>query len=192
MIGSLPTSLEVGGRSYEIRPSMEVMLSIFEAFNDPELDNHEKAYVCMMNLYADPLSIPYEHYEEAIKQAYWFCGGGNMPKVEQSVKVLDWEQDERIVFPAISHILGVPDIRALPDTHWWTVCGSLGELSPYSLLSAIINIRSKRGEGKKLEKHEQEFYNSNRDIVDISRKLTAEEQAENDFVNSLFEKKESE
>lgn len=186
MIGHLLTSLEVNGKRYEIRPDFETMMYIYEAFYDSELDDHQKAYVCMKNLYVDFESIPHEDYQEACEKAFWFCNGGDIPKEEHDTSVLDWLHDERIIFPAISHILGVPDIRALPDTHWWTVCGSLGELSPDSLFSVVISIRSKLGKGKKLERYEQEFYSKNRGLIDIPRRLTEEEQAENDFVNSLF------
>lgn len=47
--------------------------------------------------------------------------------------------------------------------------------------SSVIGIRQKLSKGKKLEKYEQEFYRNHRNMIDLKRKLSAEEQrAENE------------
>lgn len=47
--------------------------------------------------------------------------------------------------------------------------------------SSVIGIRQKLNKGKKLEKYEQEFYRNHRNMIDLKRKLSAEEQrAENE------------
>lgn len=49
------------------------------------------------------------------------------------------------------------------------------------LFSSVIGIRQKLNKGKKLEKYEQEFYRNHRNMIDLKRKLSAEEQrAENE------------
>ena len=49
------------------------------------------------------------------------------------------------------------------------------------LFSSVIGIRQKLNNGKKLEKYEQEFYRNHRNMIDLKRKLSAEEQrAENE------------
>jgi hypothetical protein len=109
MIGSLPTALEIGGKSYEIRTDYRVILnSIFAAFNDPDLTNREKCYVCLKCLYVDFESIPQRDLTEAIEKAYWFVGGGDIPMEENTpdVKVIDWEQDEHMIFPEINKVAG--------------------------------------------------------------------------------------
>lgn len=35
------------------------------------------------------------------------------------VKVMDWEQDEPILFPAINQVAGC-EVRSVPYIHWWT------------------------------------------------------------------------
>ena len=46
---------------------------------------------------------------------------------------------------------------------------------------SVIGIRQKLNKGKKLEKYEQEFYRNHRNMIDLKRKLSAEEQrAENE------------
>lgn len=186
MIGRLPDTLEVGGRQMKIRTDIWTVLNIFQAFNDPQLTDREKAYVCIMCLYVDADDIPAEDMQEAVEKAFWFCGGGDIPKAEQSVRVIDWEHDERIIFPALSKVLGVGDVRSLPYMHWWTFCGGFGELPHDSLLSAVISIRQKLGAHKPLDKAEKEFYRKNRDMIDIPLRLTDEEKAEQEFIDGLF------
>ena len=103
------------------------------------------------------------------------------------VKTIDWEQDEGLIFPEINRAAG-GEVRALDYLHWWTFLGyfsSMGEC----LYSQVLNIRQKRAKGKKLEKWEQEFFRSHKELIVIREKLTAEEQAELDaeevFVDSL-------
>jgi hypothetical protein len=49
-----------------------------------------------------------------------------------------------------------------------------------------MNIRSKKSKKKKLEKHEQEYFNENQSLCELKKKYTAEQQAEIDFINSLY------
>ena len=101
MIGSLPTALEIDGREYAIHSDFRVILRIYSAFADPELDEREKCYVCLKCLYAE--DIPREHLQEAVNKAYWFVGGGDVPQESvQPAKTIDWEQDESIIFPAVN------------------------------------------------------------------------------------------
>lgn len=170
MIGVLPTSLELNGQFYAIRSDYRVVLSIFQAFNDDTLSNLEKAFVCVKCLFVD--EIPVRLFEESVKKAYWFCDGGNMPKSEPSrIKTLDWEHDECILFPAVNKVAGC-EVRAVPYLHWWTFLGYFGEIDE-GLFSTVMNIRRKRGEGKKLEKWEKEFYRKNKKLINLT---TAEEQ----------------
>ena len=53
--------------------------------------------------------------------------------------------------------------------------------------STVLSIRTKKRDGKKLEKWEQEFYTSNRKLVDIKVKLTEEEKAREAWLNSLLD-----
>ena len=40
----LPTSVEINGMEFPIRYDFRVILDIFEALNDPELDDQERSY----------------------------------------------------------------------------------------------------------------------------------------------------
>ena len=47
-IGSLPTSLTINGKPYEIRSDFRVGLNIIQAFTDPELSKSEKIEVLLI------------------------------------------------------------------------------------------------------------------------------------------------
>lgn len=163
MTGQLPVALEVGGRLLPINADFRNVLTIFEALCDCELSDREKAYVCLCRLYTVP--VPNDAAEEAIKKAYWFCDGGDMPKTEpEAVRTVDWKHDEQIIFPAVSKTVGVVDIRVLPFMHWWTFLGSFGEIGE-GLFSSVMNIRHKKAKGKRLEKYEEEFYSRNKELI---------------------------
>ena len=165
MIGQLPLSLEVCGNSLAIDADFRNVLRIFEAFGDEALTKEEKAYICIKRLYRKP--VPPACLEEAVKKAYWFCDGGDMPKTEpEDIKTLDWNHDGNMLFPAVSKVAGTPDIRLLPFLHWWTFLGLFGEVGE-GLFSTVMHIRRKKLKGQKLEKWERDFLKKNKDLVII-------------------------
>ena len=190
MIGDLPKSLTIGGKAYEIRSDFRVMLTIFQAFNDPDLTNEEKCYVCMKCLYTDYDSIPQEHMQEAAEKAYWFADGGDMPKSEnlEGIKTFDWEQDEGIMFPAINKAAGF-ETREAKYMHWWSFLGLFGVIED-GLFSQVLHIRTKKAKGKPLDKAEQEFYREHRSMIDLKVRLTEEErraeEADEAFLKELL------
>lgn len=185
MIGELPTSLEGSGIRYPIRSDYRVALIIFQAYDDPELTQQEKHMTCIRCLYEDWTQITSDDLVEALKAAFWFLDGGDMPKYEQHVKTFDWEQDEKMIFSGVNKVAG-QEVRADEYLHWWTFLGYFSETGD-GMLSTVMNIRSKIAKGKKLEKYEEEFVREHPELIELRRKLTKEEQAEIDFVNSLFE-----
>ncbi|MDE6424602.1 MAG: bacteriophage Gp15 family protein [Ruminococcus sp.] len=181
MIGILPKSLEIGGNQHEIRSDFRIALLIFEAFNDADLSDAEKAESCLKCLYKE---IPSD-LETAYKQAIWFLDGGNIPKSPQNHrKVFDWKQDESLIFPAVNKSAGF-ETRLAEYIHWWTFLGYFSEIGE-GLFSQVINIRTKKSKGKKLEKWEREFYAEHREMIDLKRAVSGEEQAEIDRLNALL------
>ena len=69
--------------------------------------------------------------------------------------------------------------------HWWTFLGYFSEIGE-GLFSQVINIRTKKSKGKKLEKWEREFYNEHKEMIDLKRVISAEEQAEIDRLNAIM------
>lgn len=169
---SLPKTLNVGGKDYPIRYQFGAILDILSAYNDPELDNEEKAEVMLTILYPDCREIPQEHIPEAVQKACAFIDCGQKDEGKPKPKLIDWDQDADIIIPAINHVAGV-EVRADPDIHWWTFWGffmSIGD----SLFSSVLHIRRKKASRKKLEKWEEEFYRENKSLIDMKTPATEE------------------
>ena len=185
MIGNLPHSVLVNGREYKVRTDFRTVLRILHAANDPELEDWEKLYVCLYDFYEDFYGIPTDDYEAAYKAAVDFFDHG-LPSKDpaKSPRVMDWEQDEAILFPAINKVAGF-EVRTAKHLHWWTFMGFYMEISD-GVFSSVLNLRMKKAKGKKLEKAEREYWNANKDICNLRPKLTAAEQAEKDRLNALL------
>lgn len=189
MIGQLPKSLIVDGNNYKIRTDFRVALLIFQAFNDTELSDNEKMQVMVECLYENIDDVNENNIEESMKQAVWFLDGGpttteSSKKVTSNKKIIDWEQDEQMIFSAINKVAGY-ETRATEYLHWWTFLGFFNEIGE-GLFTTVISIRNKKNKGKKLEKHEQEFYRENKSLIDLKQKYSVEEQEEIDFFNKLL------
>ncbi|WP_429149176.1 Gp15 family bacteriophage protein [Anaerotaenia torta] len=188
MIGQLPKELKINSTYRAIRSDYRVALLIFQACGDPELSDQEKVIVMIECLYQEPEKIPPEDYQAANDMAVWFLEGGeeqdDSSKHQQIKKVMDWEQDEKIIFSAVNKVAGF-ETRAIDYMHWWTFLGYFNEIGE-GLLSTVINIRAKKNKGKKLEKYEQEFYRNNKALIDLKVKLSEEEQAEIDYWNKIL------
>lgn len=186
MIGQLPRSLTVNGISYDIRTDFRDCLLILQVFDDVEMSKNEQFETMLDILYYERESIPYEDTEEAVKQAVWFlnCGG----KVEDSngseKRVYDWEQDEQMIFSAVNKV-AFKEVRECEYVHFWTFISYFYEMGE-GLFTTVTNIRSKRNKHKKLEKHEQEFWDNNRSVCELKKKYSPEERARMDYLNKLF------
>ena len=184
MIGELPKSLSVNNIEYNIRSDFRDILKIVCAFNDPELENEEKIYVCLVILYEDFDSIPKSDYEAAFKAALDFIDAGAKHDDKKSPRTMDWEQDESIMFPAINKVAGF-ETRTAEYVHWWTFIGYFMEISE-GVFSHVLSLRGKKAKNKKLEKWEREYWQANKDICVLKPKLTAEEQAAKDRLNAML------
>lgn len=187
MVGELPRTVSVCGKEYAIRTDFRDILKIVTAFSDPELEDNEKVYVCLFIFYEDFDAIPRRDYEEAFKAAIRFIDNGTDGDGEdarKSPRVMDWEQDEAIMFPAINKVAGF-ETRSAEYVHWWTFMGYYMEISE-GVFANVLSIRLKKAKGKKLEKWEREFWNSNKGICALKTKLSEEEQAEKDKLNALL------
>lgn len=184
MIGVLPKSLNVDGVDYEINSDFRIALLIFEAFNDPDLMLSSQIEICLKCLYK---TLPND-LGKAVERAYWFLDGGDMPKSKQApAKLMDWKQDESLIFPAINKVAGY-ETRATEYLHWWSFLGMFNEIGD-GLYSQVMSIRSKRARHKRLQPWEKEFYKEHTELIDIKQALSATEKAEfdeeADFINSL-------
>lgn len=181
---SLPKTVNIDGTEYAIRYDFRVILDILEMLNDPELDNADKAEALIIMFYVDPEKI--RSPQKAVEACFSFIDQGK-PQGRKSPKLIDWEQDFDYIISPVNRVLGY-ECRALEynqeentgGLHWWTFLSAYMEIGSECLLSQIISIRDKRARGKTLEKHEREWYNRNRDLVELKHTYTA---AEDELVN---------
>lgn len=163
---TLPKEIIIDGKTFSIRNDGDyrVILDVIASMQDPELSDEERIIAALMifygdiNDYNDILNLG--DLETAVTEMNKFidCGGDDVG-CNTHVKLIDWEQDEKLITSAINAVART-EIRALPYLHWWTFIGyymAIGECA----LATIVNIRSKKAKGKKLEKYEQEFYRQN-------------------------------
>lgn len=176
MLGMLPQTLNINGRAYKIRSDYRDILQIIAAFGDKELSDEEKAYVCLKRLFIAMESIPKSDYQDAYEAAVTFIEC-HISDRKPSPKVVNWEKDEPLIFPAINKVAGM-EVRAVPYMHWWTFLGYFQSIDREDIWGFILTIRQKRAKGKKLEKYEKDFLNANRDICEVEfreEKVTTED-----------------
>jgi len=193
MIGSLPEALTVGGEEYPIRTDYRNVLQVFEAFQDPKLTQEEKWIVAIYLLFEnfscddDVLEAAQDGFDlgEAMKQISWFISAGQPEKQVLEQPTYNWTQDEQMIFSAVNKVAG-KETRELEYLHWWTFLGYFNEVGE-GTFSFIVGIRNKLNKGKKLEKHEKEFLSHNKELVQLKKPLTKEEQEQEDAYKSLLD-----
>jgi hypothetical protein len=161
----LPTAAEIGGTTYDIRSDYRAALDILTLMADPELTDGERGALALEVLYPGIADMPPEHYGEAASFLQWFVAGGDAGASPPRRKLADWNQDFRIIAPPVSRVLGF-EVRSVEYLHWWTFLGAYMEVGD-CLFAQVVAIRKKKSQGKKLEKHEREFYRDNRELVDF-------------------------
>ena len=183
MIYDLPRTVEFGGRVWGIRTDFRDVLNVLEAFEDPELTDGEKAYVCLRNLYEDYEAIPREQLQAAYDAIVAFIDHDSGER-QNGPRTMDWRQDAPLIFPAVNRVAGC-EVRSAEYLHWWTFLGLFLEIRD-SMYSTVLSLRQKRARGKKLEKWEQEFWNQNLRLCRIRERLTEAEQDEKARLEALL------
>lgn len=171
----LPKALTVAGREWAIRADFRDVLNILDAFDDPELTEVEKAYVCLHNLYVDFAGLPPGDYAEAYRAAVAFIDHG-LGGQEGGPRTVDWEQDAPLLFPAVNRAAGY-EVRDAAFLHWWTFLGLFMEIRE-SVYATVLALRQKRARGEKLEPWERDFWRRNAGICRLRPRLSAAEAEE--------------
>lgn len=181
----LPKSLIVNGREEPIRWEYTAVLDVISAMNDPNLEDNEKVYSCLFIFYENFEYFTKDDYKPAFEEMIKFINNGDDSEDGRRAKTVDFEQDYNILIPAVNRVAG-KEIRTCDDIHWWTFLSWFMEIGECTY-STVLSIRAKKKNGKSLEKWEQEFYAQNRKLVDIKEKLTDEEKAHEEWLNSLLD-----
>ena len=87
-------------------------------------------------------------------------------------------------FPAVNAVAG-RETRAEKYMHWWTFLGYFMEIRE-GVFATVVRIRTKKLEGKTLDKWEKEFYQKNKKICDLIVEKTEQEKQEEQEINNLL------
>lgn len=165
MLGLLPTTLDVNGATYDIRSDYRDILKIFSAFNASELNDREKAYVLLRQIYVNFENVPLDDYQAAYEAAFSFIDY-TIHDDKPSPRIVNWDKDEQLIFPAINKIAGF-EVRSAKYMHWWTFLGYFQGIDRDDTWGFVLLIRQKRAKHKQLEKNEREFFNANRALCSV-------------------------
>lgn len=177
MMYDLPTSLLVCGSEYEIRSDYRAVLDVCAALSDSELTDQEKAYAALYIMFPAFSDMPAEHYQEAIRQCFWFINCGDEDQNQKAPKLMDWKHDFKYIVAPINRVVG-QEVRSMPYLHWWSFISAYYEIGDCTF-AQIVRIRDMKARGKPLDKHDQEWYRRNRHMVDMPSDYT---EAENDIL----------
>ena len=139
----------------------------------------------MILLYPEFDDMPPEHYQDALKQCFWFINGGEDDAGPRGPKLVSWEQDMKHIIAPVNRVLG-REIRDIPyddiantgGLHWWTFLSAYMEIGD-CLFAQIVRIRNLKARGKPLDKSEKAWYMQNRNLVDFKQQFT---DADNDVL----------
>lgn len=183
MLGQLPKSLDVNGKSYAIRSDYRNILQIIAAYDADELKDREKVLVCLKRMYRDFDAIPPDDYAAAYEAATEFIEGG-MQAEQPGPKVVNWAKDAQMIFAAVNKVAG-QEVRAVEYLHWWTFLGYFQSIDREDLWGFVLTIRQKRAKGRKLEKYETDFYNANKSLCDVGERIDRRKEAQ-DYMEALY------
>lgn len=171
----LPTKMEIGGVWYDIRSDFRVVLDIYAALNDPDLEPDVRAYEVLHIFYPDADDIQEEYQQEAVDKCLLFLQGNHRrPKSDKKEpKLIDWEKDYPLIVGPVNRVLG-QEVRALEYMHWWTFLDAYYEIGD-CFFAQIVSIRDKLAKWKSLDKTDREFYRKNKDLIDIKQTVSHEE-----------------
>lgn len=195
MTGKLPESLNIDGKEYAIRTDYHSALQVCEAFSDEELTAAEKWIVAAFLLFkdftcADDVMDAVEDgfkLDEAARQISWYLSAGMSGEKDNEIPVFDWSQDEQMIFTSVNKVAG-REVRDVEYMHWWTLSGYVNSVDKDDFWTFIIGIRNKLNKKKKLEKHEREFLQKNRDLVILKKIKTREEREQEEKYKALLDR----
>lgn len=196
----LPLTVNVFDREYKIRNKGDyrIILEAVSACQNPDFTKEEQALTALILFYdnvdtTDDVLNEFETSEllqEAIHQMMLFISGGeaNTTGFNVNYKLVDWQQDERLIVSAINPMLGQGlDVRFIKYMHWWTFLSYYMGIKE-SALSTVVGIRGKIAKGKKLEKYEQDFKRDNPHYFNFKQiQLTQEEKELENYIKSMWE-----
>ena len=185
MVGVLPNTLEVEGVEYDINSDFRLCLLAIVAMDDIGFSDSSGIDFALDVIFGKENMSKIKNKTEAGVKMMWFLSSGKELESKDeadpfSPPLVDWEQDERLIFTGIAGKIG-RDIRMDEYCHFWTFMAYFHSMSDCAFTD-VKSIRYKMAKKIKLEKSEQDFYRRNREIVDIKR----DTQEREDLFNQVF------
>lgn len=180
---TLPESVVIGDKNFEIRTDFLVCLKTIMAFEDPELTPQEKTTILLSNLY----SVMPDDAEQAMVQANWFLNGGKVGSNdgESSPRVYSFSKDANFIFAAFRQTHGVDLQKA--DLHWWEFLSLFMDLGSETTFCQLTSLRKRLKTGK-ATKEERQAAREMGDILDVPEmddRTLAEKEAEAEFLRKI-------
>lgn len=178
---SLPVTATIRDRTYSIHADFRDVLEILAVLEDPSLPEYIRWRIALALFYEEEL--PRQDWEEGCRFLTDFVENGRRD-ARPGPKLLDWEQDAAAIIADVNKAAG-QEVRSLPFVHWWTFLSWFNAIGE-GQLSTLVSIRDKLRRGKKLEDWEKEYYRQNKDRVDLKKRYSDEELAEQERLNKLL------
>lgn len=175
MIGwDLPIELEVAGQRFAVRSDFRAVLDAIAALQDAQLPEQARCLAFLQIFYPDWQRLP--DANEALRQAMVFINLGQPVQQDQPPRpeLVHWDTDVQLIAPAVDKVLGY-SCRRCEYLHWWDFIGAFQNIGE-GLFAQVVNIRSKRAKGKRLDKAEREFARENADLIGTVNRFTPEEE----------------
>lgn len=171
----LPTTVAVAGQCFAIRSDFRAVLDALAALNDAELPEQARCLAFLQILYPDWKRLP--DADGALRSAMEFINLNREEPPGASLRpaLVHWDTDVQLIAPAVDKVLGY-SCRGCSYLHWWDFIGAFQNIGD-GLFASVVNIRSKRLHGKKLDKAEQAFARENADLIGTVQQTTPEEEA---------------
>ncbi|WP_432490228.1 Gp15 family bacteriophage protein, partial [Flavonifractor plautii] len=100
----LPKSVDIDGQEFAIRYDYRVILDIFEAMNDPDSSEEDRALDVLQIFYVDFDELT--DYDAAMKEVFRFINGGEEPRKQKGPHLVDWPMDFPRIIAPINRVLG--------------------------------------------------------------------------------------
>lgn len=172
----LPVTVDVAGQTFAIRSDFRAVLDALAAMADTELTQQEQFSTCLQILYPDWEQLPDAQAAFTAAMVFVNCGEPLPEHQLPKPRLVDWEKDAGLIAPAVDKVLGY-SCRRCQYLHWWEFIGAFHGIGR-GLFAEVVSIRSKRANGRKLDKAEQEFARENAALIRIRAPESAEDRAE--------------
>lgn len=180
---TLPVAASIGGAKIPINSDYRDVLEIISYLNDIERPEYVRWEIAIGLFYEEDILPKYKQEAMQFLADFIACGEQETSK-KPPVRLIDWEQDSLTIIADVNKVAGT-EIRSLPFLHWWTFVAyfrGIGE----GQLSTLVSIRDKLARGKKLESWEKDYYRENKSRVDLKKRYSAEELAEQERLKKIL------